>query len=77
MWFCLQFRRAYRVGQGRQATEELTSLVNLMEQANLWWEKNKFSQVHAKAYCQLCGSVNKMVEAGVTKMWQMYEFDFY
>jgi len=29
-------------GQGRQATEELTSLVNLMEQANLWWEKNKF-----------------------------------
>ena len=25
---CLQFRRAYQVGQGRQATEELTSLVN-------------------------------------------------
>ena len=24
-------------------------------------------QVHAKAYCQLCGSVNKMVEAGVTR----------
>ena len=24
-------------------------------------------QVHAKAYCRLCGSVNKMVESGVTR----------
>ena len=52
---------------GSQGNRRIDQQGQFHEEGQTMVEGDQVFQVHAKAYCQLCGSVNKIVESGVTR----------
>eukprot|EP00434_Breviolum_minutum_P045617 symbB.v1.2.040940.t1/scaffold7672.1/size10676/1 len=52
---------------GSQGNRRIDQQGQFHEEGQTMVEGDQIFQVHAKAYCQLCGSVNKIVECGVTR----------